>query len=224
MLGERLSFDLTVSEDKTIEYIVNFRLLRNLYKLTERNPLDFMAKLIKEEDEEAIKEMVILVLLAGGLEEDLTLDDVENIIKELDTKVLVSTFTILLKESITSEYKKPKEKEVTNNEVAIEELTEEEKTDNWKQLYNSAYYLMVYKLKINEEEFLDMTLREYKTIKDLNEEDEKNSIISAYVDIMKARNNSDKKVAEKVKNENVATKANGVRIGDLLGNAFGKNN
>lgn len=223
MLGERLSFDLTVSEDKTIEYIVNFRLLRNLYKLTERNPLDFMAKLIKEEDEEVIKEMVILVLLAGGLEEDLTLDDVENIIKELDTKVLVSTFTILLKESITSEYKKPKEKEATNNEVAIEELTEEEKIDNWKQLYNSAYYLMVYKLKINEEEFLDMTLREYKTIKDLNEEDEKNSIITAYIDIMKARNNSDKKVAEKVKNENVATAKNGVRIGDLLGNAF-KNN
>lgn len=223
MLGERLSFDLTVSEDKTIEYMVNFRLLRNLFKLTERNPLDFMAKLIKEEDEEVIKEMVILVLLAGGLEEDLTLDDVENIIKELDTKVLVSTFTILLRESITSEYKKPKEKEVTNNEVAIEELTEEEKIDNWKQLYNSAYYLMVYKLKINEEEFLNMTLREYKTIKDLNEEDEKNSIITAYIDIMKARNNSDKKVAEKVKNENVATAKNGVRIGDLLSGAF-KNN
>lgn len=224
MLGERLSFDLTVSEDKTIEYIINFRLLRNLYKLTEKNPLDFMTKLIKEEDEEQIKQMVILVLLAGGLEENLTLDDIENIIKELDVKVLVSTFMILLKESITSEYKRPKDEEEVNNEVSVEELTEEEKINNWTQLYNSAYYLIVYKLRMNEEEFLNMTLREFKTIRDLKEEDEKSTIIRAYIDIMKARNKGDKKVAEEVKKENTATATNGVRIGDLLGNAFNNNN
>lgn len=222
MLGKSISFDIQVN-DKIYKYTMNFKLLNNLYELTKRNPFDILNELIAKETEEERRRELISQIIIAGANAEIDIEDIADIMDKIEQEAFAYMITVILLEETKSEF--PKDDEDENKEVKREdkELTELEKAKNWINFYNEAYYNCLYQLRMSKQEFEELTIREYKTLIDYHEAFYKNEIIRAYIDITKARNNGDKKTAEAVKKENVATAENGIRIGNLLSGAF-KNN
>lgn len=223
MLGKSISFDIQIN-DKVYKYSMNFKLLNNLYELTHRNPFDVLNQLIMEKNNEERERELISQIIIAGANAEIDITDIADIMEEIDKETFKTMITVVLLEETKSEFPKDDKDEKKETEKEDKELTEQEKVKNWINFYNEAYYNCLYQLRMSKNEFEELTIREYKTLLDYHESFYKNEIIRAYIDIAKAKNGSDKNVAEKVKKENTATASNGVRIGDLLGNAFNNNN
>lgn len=89
-----------------------------------------------------------------------------------------------------------------NNNSGTEEV---DKLKSWINWYNYYYYVMIYQLHMSEEEFEALTVREVKTLADYHKMFNKNTLLSAYIDVIKS------------KNENKETKgSNNVRLKDVL--------
>ncbi len=207
MLGEKIDLTLKI-ENREISLKLNMKSLKNLGELTRRNPFKYLYDFIHEKDEDNKNKMLVNILLAFT-DANLTVEDLPKILdqnKEMDYLI-----SMLMINEIMCEIEEDK-KGNSKNEIDDEEENEDKRYKNWCDTYNYYYYIATVQFHMSKEEFLDTTLRELKTLDKLNKDYLKNIIISYYIDVNTARNNSGKKEVETLK----ATKQNKVRIKNLL--------
>lgn len=104
--------------------------------------------------------------------------------------------------------------ELINKEFSFEVEEKIDKEDsknkrNFKSWWNKWYFIGTRILKMSEEEFLNSSVRELFEMEKLNNEYYKNILIGAYVDILKAKNNS-------VTKRNTISTKNNKRLKNLL--------
>lgn len=205
MLGERIEINLKI-EDREILLKLNVRSLKNLGELTRLNPFKYLYDFIHTKDEEDKNQMLVNILLAFT-DANLTVEDLPRILDQ--NKQMDYIISLLMVNEIMCEIEEDRKSD-TNDET--EEEDEYKGYKNWCDVYNYYYYVATVQLHMSKEQFLDTTLRELKTLDKLNKDYLKNIIISYYIDVNTARNNSGKKEVETLK----ATKQNKARIKNLL--------
>lgn len=205
MLGEKFNLTVNIGEKK-IDFNLTIRSLKNLGELTRKSPFIYLRNFINEENKEESNSMLVNIMLAftNG---DLTVKDLPLIVEQAD--LLKSYIMLLMVNETVSEIEEEKEDVgVEDNEV----MNDEKAFRNWCDLYNYYYYISISQLHMNQEQFLNSTLRELKTMDKLNRDYLKNIIINYYIDVNKVRNDNGKKEVETLK----ATKQNKARIKNLL--------
>ena len=205
MLGEKIDLTLKI-ENREISLKLNMKSLKNLGELTRRNPFKYLYDFIHEEDEDNKNKMLVNILLAFT-DANLTVEDLPKILDQ--NKEMDYIISLLMVNEIMCEIEEDRKSD-SNDET--EEEDEYKGYKNWCDVYNYYYYVATVQFHMSKEEFLDTTLRELKTLDKLNKDYLKNIIISYYIDVNTARNNSGKKEIETLK----ATKQNKVRIKNLL--------
>lgn len=216
MLGDKVNFTIKYDEN---EYILEFTIkaLKNIFTFTGENPFYYLKDFIKSKDIEDIKlyiTQLIICITDGELD---VFNISENVITDENLFSLKYGLINLIEMELKSEIKKEIDKEDQENYEIIEvkKETEKEKVDNFLKWFNDIYYMAIYQLDISYEEFMGSTVRELKTLEHLHRNFYKECLLSAYVDIMKSRNRSDKKEIQEYK-KTVANGKNGIRIRDML--------
>ena len=205
MLGERIEINIKI-QDREIPLKLNVRSLKNLGELTRLNPFKYLYDFIHTKNEEDKSQMLVNILLAFT-DANLTVEDLPKILDQ--NQQMDYLISLLMVNEIMCEIEEDKKSD-SNDET--EEEDEYKGYKNWCDVYNYYYYVATVQLHMSKEEFLDTTLRELKTLDKLNKDYLKNIIISYYIDVNTARNNSGKKEVETLK----ATKQNKARIKNLL--------
>lgn len=206
MLGERIEINIKI-QDREIPLKLNVRSLKNLGELTRLNPFKYLYNFIHTKDEENKNQMLVNILLAFT-DANLTVEDLPRILDQ--NQQMDYIISLLMINEIMCEIEEDRKSD-TNDETEEEE-DENKGYKNWCDVYNYYYYVATVQLHMSKEQFLDTTLRELKTLDKLNKDYLKNIIISYYIDVNTARNNSGKKEVETLK----ATKQNKARIKNLL--------
>ena len=206
MLGERIEINIKI-KDREIPLKLNVRSLKNLGELTRLNPFKYLYDFIHTKDEEDKNQMLVNILLAFT-DANLTVEDLPKILDQ--NKQMDYLISLLMINEIMCEIEEDKKSD--SNDKSDEEEDENKGYKNWCDVYNYYYYVATVQLHMSKEQFLDTTLRELKTLDKLNKDYLKNIIISYYIDVNTARNNSGKKEVETLK----ATKQNKARIKNLL--------
>ena len=131
---------------------------------------------------------------------EITLKDLTTMVTEENKSEFKELIILYLNKEFVSEFES-EENDYTNNS-GTEEI---DKLKAWINWYNYYYYVMIYQLHMSEEEFEALTVREVKTLADYHKMFNKNTLLSAYIDVIKS------------KNENKETKgSNNVRLKDVL--------
>ena len=216
MLGDKVNF--TISYDDK-EHILEFTIkaLKNIFTFTGENPFYYLQDFTKATEIEEIKlyiTQLIICITDGELD---VFDIAENVITNENLFSLKYGLINLIQMELKSEIRKKIDKEeLDNNEVAeVKEETEKDKIDNFIKWFNDMYYMAIYQLNMSYEEFMYSTVRELKTLEELHRNFYKECLLSAYVDVMKSRNRSDKNELEERKKA-IADGKNGLRIRDML--------
>lgn len=187
MLGNKYSLTLKRGEE-IIECKCNFKFIRNLFNYIEEDPIDYLNNINSSKD----KIKIIIQCMSNGL---YNLD----FLQEED----FSAITKGLEELINKEFSFEVEEKIDKEDI------KNKRNFNFKSWWNKWYFIGTRILKMSEEEFLNSSVRELFEMEKLNNEYYKNILIGAYVDILKAKNNSI------IKNNTISTK-NNRRLKNLL--------
>lgn len=195
MLGERLNFNIEIGSKK---YVLKFNIkaLKNIYKLTNISPFEFIDKFNSDECNNTYLYQILMAM--SDLE--ITLKDLTSMVTEETKSKFKELIIIYLNKEFASEFEI--EENDFNDNYDIEEV---DKLKAWIDWYNYYYYVMIYQLSMTEEEFEELTVREVKTLTEYHKMFNKNTLISAYIDVIKSKN----------ENKKTAISSN-VRIKDVL--------
>ena len=211
MLGERVTLKIGI-DNKVCQLKLNMRFIKNLFMLTNENPFEIINKLIKNDKSDS-NCFYHIIMAMTNLELDIedlinlsdNLDDVRNAIIGLISTEMLSEIIYDEEDDETSQQPKAEKKDVDLKR-------------NFLEWYNYHYYMLVYNLKLSEEEFFELSIREAKTIVEIHKQEFTNGILRAYIQVIKSQNKGSKNGSKAQKQDNgmVATKNNGIRIRDLL--------
>ena len=199
MLGERITLDVNIKDNK---YILSFNLkaIKNLFLLTNRNAFEVVNEFVSGDDSNFYNIVLAMSDLNISVEDLIYMTD-DN--KDITKQALIN----LISAEIISEVESDDENNVEHINKEID--TKQTFLDWW----NYHYYMCIYNLKINEDKFYKMTVREVKTVCELHRAEGVNTLLGAYVKVIKTRNGND---SVKQNNKLEANAFNGVRIKDLL--------
>lgn len=201
ILGERLNWNIEIGKKK---YILKFNIkaLKNIYKLTGISPFEFIDKFNSEDNNTYLYQMLMAM---SDLE--ITLKDLTTIITEENKNEIKQYIILYLNKEFTSEFEVKEDNSDTTNEV--EEGFDTEKA--WINWYNYYYYIAICQLNMTEQEFESLTVREIKTLTEHHKMFYKNSLLSAYIEVVKSKNaNSGNN------NSNTVNANSNVRLKDIL--------
>ena len=198
MLGERITLDVNIKDNK---YILSFNLkaIKNLFLLTNRNAFEVVNEFVNGDDTNFYNIVLAMSDLNISVEDLIYMTD-DN--KDITKQALIN----LISAEILSEVESDEENNVEHINKDID--TKQTFLDWW----NYHYYMCIYNLKIDEDKFYKMTVREVKTICELHRSEGVNTLLGAYVKVIKANKNDSVKQNNKLE----ANAFNGVRIKDLL--------
>lgn len=199
MLGERITLDVSIKDNK---YILSFNLkaIKNLFLLTNRNAFEVVNEFVSGDDSNFYNIILAMSDLNISVEDLIYMTD-DN--KEITKQALIN----LISAEIISEVESDEEE--NNVEHINKEIDTKQTFLDW---WNYHYYMCIYNLKIDEDKFYKMTVREVKTICELHRAEGVNTLLGAYVKVIKSNKNDSVKRNNKLE----ANAFNGVRIKDLL--------
>ena len=198
MLGERITLDVNIQDNK---YILSFNLkaIKNLFLLTNRNAFEVVNEFVGGDDSNFYNIVLAMSDLNIFVEDLIYMTD-DN--KDITKQALIN----LISAEILSEVESDEENNVEHINKEID--TKQTFLDWW----NYHYYMCIYNLRIDEDKFYKMTVREVKTICELHRAEGVNTLLGAYVKVIKSNKNDSVKQNNKLE----ANAKNGVRIKDLL--------
>ena len=196
MLGDNYFLNVGIGEENK-ELYFNYQTLKNLYKLTEQNPFNYLQDFMFAENKDEFLGTIIYCMANG----DINLNDIEMILDDKDIKNnllvnIINLITVEFKSEYTEEEKNNSEKE-DNEQV---EKTKEDKLKQFEDYWNYSYFTATVKLKKTEDEFYKMTHRELKTLDKFNSNYYKNILIDTYVTVLNAKNGSAQEEKEEIVN------------------------
>ena len=198
MLGERITLDVNIKDNK---YILSFNLkaIKNLFLLTNRNAFEVVNEFVNGDDTNFYNIVLAMSDLNISVEDLIYMTD-DN--KDITKQALIN----LISAEILSEVESDEENNVEHINKEID--TKQTFLDWW----NYHYYMCIYNLGIDENKFYKMTVREVKTVCELHRAEGVNTLLGAYVKVIKSNKNDSVKQNNKLE----ANAKNGVRIKDLL--------
>ena len=208
MIIDKYSFIIKL-DDRELNLRLNFRALKNLYKLTNESPLQWLSDFLGGNDDVEIVKYQCIELIYCMLDGDISLFTLGELVS---TDNIIAIFNGLAK-AIELELKGEIIKDKDDNYSSDDDDEEEDKIYLWNIFFNNSYYIAIYELGKSEDEFLDMSIRELKTLDYFRREYKKNILLDAYITIQKSKNKSDERQVEKLREANAK---NGIRIRDLL--------
>lgn len=208
MIIDKYSFTIKL-DDRELNLRLNFRALKNLYKLTNESPLQWLSDFLGGNDDVETVKYQCIELIYCMLDGDISLFTLGELVS---TDNIIAIFNGLAK-AIELELKGEIIKDKDDNYSSDDDDEEEDKIYLWNIFFNNSYYIAIYELGKSEEEFLDMSIRELKTLDYFRKEYKKNILLDAYITIQKSKNKSDERQVEKLREANAK---NGIRIRDLL--------
>lgn len=208
MIIDKYSFIIKL-DGKELKLRLNFRALKNLYKLTNESPLQWLSDFLGGNDDVEIVKYQCIELIYCMLDGDISLFTLGELVS---TDNIIAIFNGLAK-AIELELKGEIIKDKDDNYSSDDDDEEEDKIYLWNIFFNNSYYIAIYELGKSEDEFLDMSIRELKTLDYFRREYKKNILLDAYITIQKSKNKSDERQVEKLREANAK---NGIRIRDLL--------
>ena len=199
MLGERITLDVNIKDNK---YILSFNLkaIKNLFLLTNRNAFEVVNEFVGGDDSNFYNIVLAMSDLNISVEDLIYMTD-DN--KDITKQALIN----LISGEIVSEVENDEEDNIEH--INNKEIDTKQTFLDW---WNYYYYMCIYNLKIDEDKFYKMTVREVKTICELHRAEGVNTLLGAYVKVIKANKNDSVKQNNKLE----ANAFNGVRIKDLL--------
>ena len=199
MLGERITLDVSIKDNK---YILSFNLkaIKNLFLLTNRNAFEVVNEFVSGDDSNFYNIVLAMSDLNISIEDLIYMTD-DN--KDITKQALIN----LISAEIISEVENDDEE--NNVEHINKDIDTKQTFLDW---WNYHYYMCIYNLKIDEDKFYKMTVREVKTICELHRAEGVNTLLGAYVKVIKSNKNDSVKQNNKLE----ANAFNGVRIKDLL--------
>ena len=208
MIIDKYSFIIKL-DGKELKLRLNFRALKNLYKLTNESPLQWLSDFLGGNDDVEIVKYQCIELIYCMLDGDISLFTLGELVS---TDNIIAIFNGLAK-AIELELKGEIIKDKDDNYSSDDDDEEEDKIYLWNIFFNNSYYIAIYELGKSEDEFLDMSIRELKTLDYFRREYKKNILLDTYITIQKSKNKSDERQVEKLREANAK---NGIRIRDLL--------
>ena len=199
MLGERITLDVNIKDNK---YILSFNLkaIKNLFLLTNRNAFEVVNEFVSGDDSNFYNIILAMSDLNISVEDLIYMTD-DN--KDITKQALIN----LISAEIVSEVENDDEE--SNVEHINKDIDTKQTFLDW---WNYHYYMCIYNLGIDENKFYKMTVREVKTICELHRAEGVNTLLGAYVKVIKSNKNDSVKQNNKLE----ANAKNGVRIKDLL--------
>lgn len=181
MLGDKYELELRY-ENKIYKLKFTFRFLKNLYNMVNVNPLTYVRNFLNSNNLEESKNYCISILysmLNGRIEYEKLI----TIVKELDNEFLLDMLFLV---SIEIKEEDIFDKEDPNN--SSDDDSSDDDIKEFIKFWDINYYVSIYQLNMNEEEFLDSTPREIRTLTKLHKNFLKGIILDRDIDIAKAKN------------------------------------
>lgn len=179
--GVKFSLKLTFKVLERIYNIINDSDLNLMFRLKAESPFDLIENIESKEN--------IIALIYCYADGKIDKEDIEETINNLDEieykaiKEIIKAATISSLIS-TEDTKETKEKETKEKET-------------FDDYYNYLYLSAITQLNYTKEQFYNLTPSELKQLLNNNMLHKKNALIRTYIDIMNARNSSDKKAEDK---------------------------
>ena len=187
--GVKFSLKLTFKVLERIYNIINDSDLNQMFRLKAESPFDLIENI---ESKENI--IALIYCYADGKIDKEDIEETINNLSEIEYKgikeiIKAATLSSIISTEDTKETKK-------------EETKEEETFDDY---YNYLYLSAITQLNFSKEQFYNSTPSEVKQLLNNNLLHRKTALIRTYIDIVKARNNS---------NENHASKDTTIKVAD----------
>ena len=180
------------------KYVLKFNIkaLKNIYKLTGISPFEFIDKFNSDD----YNNTYLYQMLIAMSDLEITLKDLTTMVTEENKSEFKELIILYLNKEFISEFES--EEKDYNDNSGTEEV---DKLKAWINWYNYYYYVMIYQLHMSEEEFEALTVREVKTLADYHKMFNKNTLLSAYIDVIKSKNENKE-----------TTVSNNIRLKDVL--------
>ena len=178
--GVKFSLKLTFKVLEKIYNLINDSDLNQMFRLKAESPFDLIENI---ENKENI--IALIYCYSDGKIDKEYIEETINNISEIEYKAIKEIIKAATLSSIisTEETKETKE----------EETKEKETFDDY---YNYLYLSSITQLNYTKEQFYNTTPSELKQLLNNNMLHKKNALIRTYIDIMSARNSSDKKAED----------------------------
>ena len=178
--GVKFSLKLTFKVLEKMYNLINDSDLNQMFRLKAESPFDLIENI---ENKENI--IALIYCYADGKIDKEDIEETINNLSETEYKAIkeiikAATLSSIISAEDTKETKK-------------EETKEEETFDDY---YNYLYLSAITQLNYTKEQFYTTTPSELKQLLNNNMLHKKNALIRTYIDIMSARNSSDKKVED----------------------------
>ena len=178
--GVKFSLKLTFKVLERIYNIINDSDLYSIFGLKAESPFDLIENI---ESKENI--IALIYCYADGKIDKEDIEETINNLNEIEYKAIKEIIKAATLSSIISTEDTKETKE--------EETKEKETFDDY---YNYLYLSAITQLNYTKEQFYNLTPSELKQLLNNNMLHKKNALIRTYIDIMNARNSSDKKVED----------------------------
>lgn len=189
MLGDKFSLIVNYNnEEKELKF--NFQTLKNIYIVSNKNPFTFITEFFGKDDKYSDLGKLIHCMCNATID---VVDIYRHILvdKNVRDQLTINIINLLVAE-LTNEYKDYLKKDDVKKDDDDSDLEEDkDELQNWFDFWNNSYYVATIKLNKTEQEFLDMSPREFKTLDSYNFNYNKNILISAYIDVTKASSKAD---------------------------------
>ena len=210
MIIDKYSFTIKL-DDRELNLRLNFRALKNLYKLTNESPLQWLSDFLGGNDDVETVKYQCIELIYCMLDGDISLFTLGELVSTDNIIAIFNGLAKAIELELKGETIKNKDDNYSSDDGDDNE--EEDKIYLWNIFFNNSYYIAIYELGKSEDEFLDMSVRDLKTLDYFRREYKKNILLDAYITVQKSKNKSDERQVEKLREANAK---NGVRIRDLL--------
>ena len=187
--GVKFSLKLTFKVLERIYNIINDSDLHSMFGLKAESPFDLIENIESKEN--------IIALIYCYADGKIDKEDIEEIINNLSEIEYAGIKEIIKAATLSSIISTEDTKETKK-----EETKEEETFDDY---YNYLYLSAITQLNFSKEQFYNSTPSEVKQLLNNNLLHRKTALIRTYIDIVKARNNS---------NENNASKDTAIKVAD----------
>lgn len=187
--GVKFSLKLTFKVLERIYNIINDSDLNQMFRLKAESPFDLIENIESKEN--------IIALIYCYADGKIDKEDIEEIINNLSEIEYAGIKEIIKAATLSSIISTEDTKETKK-----EETKEEETFDDY---YNYLYLSAITQLNFSKEQFYNSTPSEVKQLLNNNLLHRKTALIRTYIDIVKARNNS---------NENHASKDTTIKVAD----------
>ena len=189
--GVKFSLKLTFKVLERMYNIINDSDLNLMFRLKAESPLNLV-----ENIEEKDNLIVLIYCCSQGKLDPQQIKEAINSIEEIEYITLIQIVRAGLVSSLVdnSEEEESKPKENSN-----------EKKESFDEYYNYLYLSAITQLNFSKEQFYNSTPSEVKQLLNNNLLHRKTALIRTYIDIVKARNNS---------NENHASKDTTIKVAD----------